>query len=264
MGKKKKKNKAPEVLTSDKASPNKRDFIISPSSLDKAMTCERQYKHLHLERLGPKTEPKYFAEGAIAHKILEVYYKSIIKHKKEISPAARINIARQKGFDYAQTTNLELDDIEKIIQATTDSIAWHSKENWKPVAVEKKFVILLYEGKNVNIHMQGRIDLIVKVPKMGIVTVDHKTAGQQLIINDLDNQFICYCWASGTNTMIINQIGKQKTVAPDKKFRRIPFNVNAKRIEDWKRQAIWHSLHMVKCIDQEHFPMRHTGCKQGF
>ena len=238
------------------------NIIISPHKLESIMICPRLYYFKYILNYTTSFTPKYFLEGEFFHSLLEDYYTDIKKNRKQ-DINFYLEIARNKAAIYNKP-GIELDDLEYLTSIFKQYLEYYNNETtWKVIGTETPFIKELWSGRigdqDIRILLQGKADLLIEKGTIPII-VDHKVVSQNRGFISRVNQNLAYLWALGYSDFIINSIGKQKTLSPDKKFLREYFNYSPYQIEEWKGIAIETVLELVNYHSQSHFPARYTGC----
>lgn len=237
------------------------NLIISAHKLEAMMVCPRKYYFQHILNYTTSITPKYFLEGEFFHAILEDYYRDIKERRKQ-DTGFYINIARNKAAQFDK--GLTLDEMEYLISIFSQYLTYYDQDySWEIVGTETPFSKVLWEGdlnsQSYRIILQGKADLLVRKSNIPII-VDHKVVSQNRGFISRTNQNLSYLWALGYQDFIINSIGKQKTLTPDKKFLREYFNYSPYQIKEWESIAIETSLEIINYYTGNHFPARYTGC----
>ena len=216
------------------------------------------------------SSPSYFSEGTLGHRALENHYKRIIENReKEEKDKIPYNLIIEQGRDVILTGAVEFDlpaeTIEHLRNVYQQYAIYYKDDPWIPVAVEGEFSKVLAEIPELDttITFLGKIDLIVENPQAGegiVFPVDHKFVAQKTEYSRRSNQVIGYSWATDSNTLIINKVGKQKTLPPAEKFQRQILTVTPETIEEWKEQVIHKILEYEAYKESGFIPKRLSQC----
>ena len=236
-------------------------FTISASSLNSLTQCERLYKYSHIDRLQKIPRETFFAKGIVSHEMLATFYRTKLHHK-QMDFNERIQLATRVGHDQATELELSDEDRELVLSNTIGSIVHHANESWVPVAVETEFNKILYTSKKLDVQIifNGKVDLLIDIPGLGRVIVDHKTSSRRSGPSYLSNQFMGYCWALNMNRIIVNQITLTKTGAPSGKYNRPMLDYEQVAMKEWGRNAIHHTLRAIHNVRNNRYPMRFNNC----
>jgi hypothetical protein len=239
-------------------------IIVADSQiLNTVQLCGRKYKYSFVDSLDPVLKPHYFEKGDLLHKLLQCYYNlkkyklrwSLNKnHSKGIeyfTHADIVDICVFIGEFYSHKMSLDLEDVAEVIKTFRSYCTFRSDDNWDRIlAVEQSGVFILFENHEYKILYQVKIDLVMELTNIPIMPVDHKSIsrntsdcigpdGSTFNQQQLSNQFIGYCTALGTNNIIKNDIGFQKTLQPKEKFKRHLLSYTNDNIEEWKAESAW-------------------------
>jgi hypothetical protein len=156
--------------------------------------------------------------------------------------------------------SLDIAEVEQVIDAFETYTDFWENDNWNNIlATEKVGSAVLFDSPELCILYEYKIDLVLNIG--GSVTpVDHKSAKSRRDPNYMGNQFKGYCWALGVNTLLVNEIGFQKTLKPVEKFRRHTMTFSDNTIKEWRENSIWWIKHAIDLIDADKFPQNFTSC----
>ena len=189
------------------------EIIALDSQVFKAyVACPRMCKFQFIDKLEPLVKESYFDRGSLVHEMLKVHYK-LIKHNhnihdqrvKRIDYRRLIEIVVRRGEHYSMHIDLPPEECLRAIETYKQYAEYYQGENWIPTHVESAFSVILYDSDDLRILWEGKIDLMVQ---HGIV--DTKTSERRGEPNNLDDQFMGYCFAMKCSNLIINKIGFQK------------------------------------------------------
>src|SRR5215510_3112670 len=237
-----------QTFTTEEACPRKHDLIF----------------HRNLKRPGGKNNS--FECGSLAHFILETYYRSWIAGypksecisrafeagKEYLLPWTELCVyVKDKKHPGLQNTPEESDNSEKkriigwtaVFSTMEEYFDFYKNDSFTPLHVEHVMGKLLYEDDDIAILWKAKMDLIADT-NAGNRPMDHKTGKQREDPVSLNNQFMGQCFILGTRTMWVNQIVFASTLKPAEKFRRLPMNYSADRIEEWRTEIVPHYARM--------------------
>lgn len=236
-----------------------RTIVLSSSSLDILTECPRKFFFTKVLQRTTQEKAKYFAEGEFLHGILDIYYKQ----KKSLN--LDINKVIEESRFLATKSSLAISETEDIIKLFLEYHSFHSNDPWEIQGSEEPFAKVLWEDEKFDLRIifQGKIDLQIRTH--GIDTnVDHKKINQNREPNPRNNQILGYSWATDRRDFIINQLGTQKTLGPEKKFQRHYFNIQGHQIDEWVESTIYACFEAVKFHENSYFPPRITSCTDKF
>jgi len=172
--------------------------IISFSELDTYRQCPFKHQLAYGERWVSPVDAVALDRGKRVHTILENWYEAL-QTADGPRPVLEDIVRASEGTVFDQN-GAYLDEIGElvhwIVEGYVDRYAYD--DQWKVIAVEHDFVLPLPkpDGKNSNIKIKGKIDLLVEWNGR-LWLVDHKTAARLPSDKelDLDVQFGLYAWA---------------------------------------------------------------------
>lgn len=245
-------------------SADKKVITVSANSLNLS-ACMRKYDYAKLRRRQTIETAPSLDKGDLVHHMLEAYYTGKIKQRElGLSHADLIDLAIQKGRKRATESDLNIPDAEQCVQTVKQYCIFYKEDPWVPVAVESPFSYILYEDDEIRIVFEGKIDLTCTNPIQGNMrlVIDHKTGSRNSVPSGLSNQFMGYCVVSGTKLAILNRIGFQKTLPPEKKFVRHIIPYPQRVLDEWRSWTIWRARLIAACIEEEHFYPDFTKCDE--
>ena len=212
---------------------------LSPSTLS-LMSCMRQYKYLKVDRYGSKDKSLSLDKGDFMHKILEAYYK-LKMHGEENIVSKTIDIARKLAIDH----RLNIEATEECIAVFKEYVLKYSREDWKLEFVEKPFNLYLFSTEKTEFYLEGKMDLGITAQGK-FFPVDHKTGGKLNEIRARSHQFLCYCYVSNVQSIMINRIVFTKTPQFSREIKSFDKDV----IDEWRDHVV--ELCQLLEISQEH------------
>lgn len=247
----------------------KANIVLDASKIDLFETCPERfnYRHNHNKTLPQKAKP--LDAGSLAHNGFEVYFKSLAEGQHFND---RMNSTLMKMRELSSNPDecqLEPEDAEILMSAVEQSCHYwrHEDETFEILAVEEAFARVIYEDEYIRIILTGKIDLLVNKPAIGRnagytrLPIDHKTFSRDSEILSLNNQFCNYTDAVGSNFLFVNRVGLQKTVEPDKKFRRIPLSYDPIFLQMWRNNISRMVIQeFLACVEHDYWPMKPTSC----
>lgn len=238
--------------------------IIAADSqlLNSVQYCARATKYTHELGLSPITIPDYYEKGGLLHDMLKTYYilrmyrnrwafNKMRRDSNPVSHADVVDICVRVGRHLANKMRLDLDDVEVVIGTFRDYCTHRANDGWDQViAVEQTGSFILYEDDRYKILYMVKMDLVLQLQNLPVIGVCHKSMSKRVsdvIAPDgstfnpgqLENQFMGYALALGTNSFIKNDIGFQKTLKPSEKFNRHLLNFSNDNLEEWRQESAW-------------------------
>lgn len=212
--------------------------------------------------------------GSIMHKFLEFYYGSLAKgtNKKD---AFQIGMAKAELYiqsdpndlkEYPGVRNTPMESNGNVIgwQYVLDTCQQYFdfwiKDHWVPLWTEQVRSKVLFRDDEMEILWKAKIDLNADT-NQGIFPVDHKTGKQNRETIVLNPQFIGQTLVMGTNTMIVNKIGWQKSLKPEEKFLRVPVSYNSELQLEFMGEILpYYASMMIGCARNGYWPPNYMNC----
>lgn len=252
----------------------KANIVLDASKIDLFETCPARFnfRHNHNRTLPLIHKAKALDRGTLAHEGLAVYYSMLAEgiHYNERIEACLMKI-RELSCNPLES-NSEPEDVLILLKAIEECCSY-----WRPedensleiLAVEQAFAYTLFEDESVRIIISGKIDLLVNFTAIGRgsnyanLPMDHKTFERDSVTLRKSNQFINYCNAVGSNYLVVNRIGLQKTKSAEERFKRLPLSYDPVYIADWKSNLTKMILNeYLSCIATGDWPEKPTSCNK--
>lgn len=237
-------------------------IIISANSLNELQRCAKNYEYYkirHLGQVGPKDEK--LERGDLIHQVLDFFYKAIIAkggYDEHIEDSITF------GRYVATTMDLEIEATEYFLSTCRDYLHYSKSYNWTPLHSEQPFSLVLFEDEELRIILEGKIDLIFSIPNGTIFWADHKSVEKSSEPSPLANQFMGYGYAFKDITRfgMVNQVGLQKTLPPEKKFKTytLTYDIKGELLEEWREETIFAVKQLHQYIKMDYFPRNHASC----
>lgn len=252
----------------------KTNIIFSPTSFDTWQICKAKYKFSNLLK---KTVPisergKGLDYGSLTHKGLEIYYKGIGEGKHFNDRVHELTETVQLSASDINQSNIDItSELPVLLNSLTEYCEYYrfTDDNLEILGVEEPFDFILYEDDFVRVILSGKIDLRVNIPPIPgqseykNLPFDHKSYQRSFPVDRSSNQFITYAIATGSNYLMYNGIGLQKTLPPPEKFRRIPLSYDPLYLEQWKEDTIKEILtFFLPAMINDHFPVNFNSCRK--
>jgi len=260
-----------------------RTIALDSQILNTVANCARKVKLEFLDNWRPTQKAEALEKGDLMHRMLAHYYRARMERRKDI--AKILDEAKRVATIAAVDMDLPDSTVQENISQFMQYAVWYQSDGWMPLEVERPFSKVLYrrddevmwrvgdvvatEGtpgaigtvvkEGLQVLYEGVIDLIADTPH-GIFVVDHKTSSRRGSPTKLSNQFMGYCWATGSYNFIVNKIGFQKTLSEKERFERPFLSYNQPILNEWEEQAIYWTRVLVNYIDTGYFPPNFTSC----
>lgn len=247
---------------------------VDSSILNTIQNCARKTQYSFIYNLQPYEKDEALEKGDLMHKMLEVYYSLRLDNGadresglwKELISEANIYpgddpmvTGIEAGIYFASKMSISSEISEEVIDQFKAYVDYYRHDGWHPIAVEEVGSKVLYQDEDVRIIYDFKIDLIAEQGRI-IAPWDHKTGSRRKDPSSLSNQFIGYCYGLGTNQILINKIGFQKSLKPAERFQRYTLPISDDRIQEWIKNSIYWTLEYQKMVEQDNFPMNLTSC----
>ena len=250
------------------------NIVLDASKIDLFETCPARYnfRHNHNKGLALVHKAKALDMGSLAHAGLEVYYRGLAEglHYDDRMNACLMKIRELSSNP--EESNSEPEEVAVILKAIEESSDyWRAEDEncLEVLAVETPFAYTLFEDDTVRIIISGKIDLLVNFKGIGRASsyeglpIDHKTFSRESMLLRKSNQFINYCNAVGSNYLVVNRIGLQKTKTAEERFKRLPLSYDPIYIADWKQNLTKMILQeYLACIADDYWPEKPTSCNK--
>ena len=247
---------------------------IDSQMLNMIQMCARKMQYSFIYNLQPHEKEEALEKGDLMHKMLEVYYSMKLDGGPDrqspiwqelivgagISPDGdMVDVGVDAGLYFASTMSIPSQVAEEVIDQFKAYADYYAHDDWHPIAVEEVGSKVLYQSDDFKIVYSFKIDLVAEKGRI-IAPFDHKTGARRQEPTSLSNQFIGYCYALGTENIIVNKIGFQKTIKPAERFQRYILTVDKERIREWEENSIYWAMQYAQYWKDDFFPMNLTSC----
>jgi hypothetical protein len=253
---------------------SKANIVLDASKIDLFETCPARYnfRHNHNRGLPLIHKAKALDLGSLAHEGLGVYFTLLAENKAYPERIEACLMKIRELSSNPEESNSEPEDVQVLMKAVEESCDyWRAEdENCLGIlAVEQPFAYELFSDDSVRIILSGKIDLLVNFTGIGRnasyerLPIDHKTFSRESPLLRKTNQFINYCNAVGSNYIVINRIGLQKTKSAEERFKRLPLSYDPIYIQDWKDNLTKMILNeYLTCVAENFWPEKPTSCNK--
>jgi len=248
-----------QSVSAEMAKPN---IVLDATMLDTFQSCPYKFWCRFVRNKGPQEKAKALDRGSVGHMALEGYYKALQLgcDYSECIQAMRSSFAEammQSELDDETETHLNR-SLHQVVEyyRTAD-------KQFEIVAVEQPFMYKLTETEDVNIFMTGKIDLLVNDEKYTNLPIDHKFRERDSKLADrrLNTQFINYANAVGSNFLIVNKVGLQKTLSESERFKRTPLSFDPVYKQQWIDEVVIPAATLyLECCATDKWPLNLTSC----
>lgn len=232
---------------------------IDSQMLNSIQNCHLKHEMAFVENLKPEKKAEPLEKGSLLHKVLELYdglmgkcvdmtadtwqelsgEHIVAEFSEKLEPTKRdiIDFCLKAGEIFASKMEVDSEETDNVLFQFGQYCDFYTNDPWKTLAVEAVGTKLLFENALIKIVYTVKIDRLVEQGNI-IAPMDHKSSSRRGDVSSLSNQFIGYCWAMGTNHIIIDKVGFQKTLKPAERFQRIILHVDDARINEWVNNSI--------------------------
>lgn len=151
-----------------------------------------------------------------------------------------------------------------VLHTIEEYFDYYKNDYWVPIETEVVKRKILFEDDEIRVMWKAKLDLTVDT-NQGIYPADHKTMKQRRDSLSLNNQFIGQCLMMETRNVIINKIGFQTSLSPDKKFTRDLVSYSADRLIEWQSEILpYWAYQLLQYSESGFWPVNMTNCEGKF
>lgn len=231
--------------------------------LNTFMNCPREMKNRFIHHYVPKggVSPAYH-KGTLSHKGLQAFYEGM-KQGLDFGLRRSKGLAEMKKL--APTLGLDSEHILDTYNTFEEYCEFRKNDVFQVVYTEQLFQIVIYEVYPLRILIYGRIDMgYLDNSASNIIPMDHKTESESWFYSTLTNQFKMYALAAKSNRLTVNRFGFQKTVKPEKKFKREDLNFDPGMLEEFKMEILpYYAKQMLIAREDDFYPPNYSSCVKG-
>lgn len=241
------------------------EVMLDASQLGAFEPCPRKWYYAYVKNWESRLYSRALNVGSYYHEVLAFHYSNPSNIKEY---PARTNetllFARREDLFKQFGIMLKEDRIFHLKRIQAYLFFWELEDQRATVvAVEKGFSRLLYESKDRRYILEGKIDLVVRRPNLGLCVEDHKTQSSRKDIWPVNNQVMNYFTYVKPDYFIYDYIGLADKIN-DKTFERKVFRPSLDQISQWEEDVIRAFDDMysyVKAGGKECcFPRRRSAC----
>jgi hypothetical protein len=241
-------------------------FAFSASCLNE-IACGRRgnySQNMHLTRAG--TRPAYFDYGELMHFLCEFYYKDFMQG---ISKVQSRDHAITEARSFYPQLELPIEECEQCISNFIEYTKYYQNDGWTPLRVEEPFTVELFRDddfpwndgdKGLRLIAEGIIDLEIQNANQNELLVDHKTPGRRQEPETLSYQFMLYCLVRDKRKIVVNAIGKQKSLGPSEKFNRYERMYSKEVLDEFAAGVILRVIRWLRTCEAEDYEPDFTCC----
>ena len=231
------------------------------------IACARKGFYYHELNLRPAGQNKtYFDYGDLMHYMLAAFYRSTMAADTKVTARDKAVAA---GQEYYPSLDLPVEDCEACIKNFLAYVNYWQNDKWVVKKVEEPFAVEIYKDESfvwadddtgLTLVAEGKVDLEVLTENGNLTLVDHKTPSRNKDPEKLGNQFPLYCYAFSYGSMIINHVGKQKTLKPEEKFHRYLRFYSQEWLAEFMQETILKIIRWLKDSEQGIYLADFTTC----
>jgi hypothetical protein len=232
-----------------------------------SIACDMRGNYSHVMNLRPLgNAPAYFDYGELGHYFMRYYYgdqaEGITKSR-----------AREHAFEecrkFYPQLDLPVEECEEVLKTCNEYAIYYQNDTWKPTRTEAPFTVKIFEDESfqwadgevgLTLAVEGVIDLEVITENGNVTLVDHKFISRNKDPEKLANQFMLYCYAFDRRSIIINHIGKQKTLKPKDKFQRFQRFYGKELLTEFMQESIEKVIRFLRRTETGYYPHDYTSC----
>lgn len=231
---------------------------IDSQILNSIQNCALKHDYQFIQNLSPEAKAAPLEKGDLLHKVLELYdgllgkvhnitsdtwvmlyeqdfFKEFI-NKLSHDKQDIISFCLTAGNFFASKMAIDSETAANVLYQFKEYCQYYNNDPWLTLAVEEVGSKVLFENSELKIIYSGKIDRLVEQGSIR-APMDHKSSERRGDVSSMSNQFIGYCFLLGTNHIIIDKIGFQKTLKPNERFQRFILNIDDGRIAEWVLNA---------------------------
>ncbi len=243
---------------------NQRVITVWSTALNYS-SCMRKYDYTVNQLRVPMTSAPALDKGTIVHAAMETYYKGIMQGLDfDTRVQAALNALQAKAME----SGLNSEDIIMCDKTCREYFSYYKGDPLVPIAVEAPFSYVLHEDGERKVIFEGKFDVVFQNPLQDnlILVTDHKTGSRNSEPSGLSNQFMGYTVVGqsfGAKRMaMVNKIGFQKTLPPDKKFVRHHLPYSKEVLDDWVEWTVARAIYIDNCNQLGQYPPDFTKCDE--
>lgn len=247
-------------------STDRKNIIFDATILNNLQACaQKLYLGSEQDLIPVGSKPDYFDEGDLLHKMFE-FYNLVLKDYgvKILYDNGLFPRLQKAASDYGQWISISLDlsqvECSEVIKQFNEYTTHTRMDGVTVIEAEKAFIIELFKDEELGVYYTGKIDRMTDTPSFGRVPRDYKSGGQRKKVLALNNQFTGYTLVTGSDIIIVDKVGFQKTLKPEDRFSHNPLYYNQFKKDKWKANTIWWAKQYAFYLENSTWPLNLTSC----
>lgn len=241
-----------------------KNVIMDGSMLNNLQACPYKFWLNHELDLVANDKSVPLEEGDLLHHMYEFFNTVKMRDPSIVYDELRFHSALADAISHGERhcveQNLTPSEADEVIYQFKAHVLHEQFNGERVLEVEKPFLITLYEDEDYRIHYAGKIDLIVDKPHFGVCVKDFKKKSRTSPPEPLSNQFTGYSYATKIKTVIVDEVGFQKSLEPQKRFKEFPVYYTDDQWEAWKVDTIWWGHMLIYHMEENRWPRNRTSC----
>lgn len=235
------------------------DICLDATMLDTFVSCPAKFNYRFNMNKTSLEKATPLDRGDLIHKGKEAYYLAL-KNNDDW------NLALEKGINKFNISTVESDldpnEITFLRKVLIENTTYWKQEdlNRQIIAVEQPFAYELFSDNTIRITMIGKIDLFYEDLKLGRIPQDTKTYSRDFPLHRKTNQFCNYAYATQSNYLMVDRVGLQTSLPPEKRHKRKPLSYDPIFLEQWKNNVVKWCYWYLDCVEKNSWPLNDTSC----
>lgn len=241
----------------EKQSSDKRILAIDSTILTALQTCEFYTFLNFVKNYRPNEIKEPLERGDLGHKVAEKFYSCI---KAGIDFETALDAASTIGREIYQELNIPIEICEWTINSFQRYARFYRYDGLQILEVEKAFILKIYENDELEIHYTGKVDIQAIIPSTGKAPVDHKFRTRKVNELILNNQLTGYAIATKSEVAMMNEIGLQKSLKDEERFRRTLLHFPKGFKERWLKNTVLWAKQLDDCLQDNRWKQTFSSC----
>lgn len=235
------------------------EIALDATMLDTFLACPAKFNYRFNMNKSTAIQAGPLDKGNLIHLGKENYYLGL-KSGKSFNESLELAIEK---FNLATVeSDLDPSDITFLRKVLIENLTyWKDTDtNIEILEVEQSFAYELFVDEIIRITMIGKIDLLYRDRKLGVIPQDTKTYSRDYPVYRRRNQFCNYVYATNSSYLIVDRVGLQVSLPPEKKHKRNPLSYDSIFLEQWKNNVVRWCYSYLSCVESNSWPMNDTNC----